>query len=170
MNNLKTLIDKAEKVCGSADALAARMGVKANVISMLKHGRTITPETAAELADIAGEDAREAAIFAMLERAKGTRREGVLREVLGKAQAAGVAAVLVFSYNGDSNSATAMTRKPTESVKTVNSLYIVEDGAMTWPSQAKRFMAIKIIAAYRATVRIFHQAFKPEYCRLNSGI
>jgi len=106
MQNIKTLIDKATEVCGSTNALAERMGVKPNVISMLRAGRTITPETAAELADIAGEDAREAAIQAILERAKGTRREGVLREVLGKALAAGVAGMLVFSYSSDSIAAT----------------------------------------------------------------
>ena len=123
MQNIKTLIDKATKVCGSTNALAERMGVKPNVISMLRSGRTITPETAAELADIAGEDAREAAIQAMIERAKGTRREGVLREILGKALAAGVAGLLVFSYSpgqtGEKNNANS------DGVG-VNTLYIVE--------------------------------------------
>lgn len=123
MQAMNTLIDKAAKVCGSDAALAKRMGVKPTVISMLRHGRTITPETAAELADIAGEDARDAAIQAVLERSKGTRREGVLREILGKALAAGVAGMLVFSYNDDSTSTFPNTAK---SDKDVNQLYIVE--------------------------------------------
>lgn len=123
MQELKTLIDKASKVCGSDAALAKRMGIAPQTISNMRGSRTITPETAAELADIAGEDAREAAIAAILARAKGTRREGVLREVLGKALAAGAAGALVFSYSSDSISATVKTTK----VNTfVNSLYIVE--------------------------------------------
>ena len=123
MQEIKTLIDKASKVCGGDVPLASRMGIKPQVVSMLRHGRTITPETAAELADIAGEDAREAAIAAILERSQGTRREGVLREILGKAVAAGVAAMLVFFYSGDSISATETIAKSNNSVK---SLYIVE--------------------------------------------
>ena len=124
MTNILTLIDKASEVCGGDSKLAKRMGVTPSVISDMRHrGRTITPETAAELADIAGEDAREAAIQAMIERAKGTRREGVLREILGKALAAGVAGLLVFSYSpgqtGEKNNANS------DGVG-VNTLYIVE--------------------------------------------
>ena len=81
------------------------MGISKALISLMRSGeRGITPGTAAELADIAGDDAREAAIAAVIEGAKGTRRESVLREILGKAIAAGVAGVLAFSYSGDSNS------------------------------------------------------------------
>lgn len=98
MQEIKTLIDKASKVCGSDSALASRMGVKVQVISMLRHGRPITPETAAELADIAGESVKAAVYQAMIERSAGTRREGVLREILGKSLLAGVAAMLLFSY------------------------------------------------------------------------
>lgn len=123
MQELKTLIDKAVEVCGSIDALAERMGVQPNVISMLKKGRTITPETAAELADIAGLDARQAAIVAIIVRARGTRREGAMQKILGKALAAGVAAMLVFSYETDSNS---LSGEQSASTKRVNSLYIVE--------------------------------------------
>jgi transcriptional regulator with XRE-family HTH domain len=123
VENLKTLIDKASDVCGSDKALAERMGVKPNVISMLRHGRPITPETAAELAAIAGEDAVQALVDAVLLRAKGTRREGVLREVLGKALAAGVAGLCLFSYSGDSISA---TENRTIVNKSVNLIYIVE--------------------------------------------
>lgn len=123
MENIKTLIDKATKICGSTNALAERMGVKPNVISMLRGGRQITPETAAELADIAGEDAREAAIQAIIERAKGTRREGALKEILGKGLAAGVAGLLVFSYSPEPKE--VISSASFNDVR-VNSLYIVE--------------------------------------------
>ncbi len=112
MEYVQPLIDKAAKVCGSDTELAKRLGTARPNISLMRAGkRAISPETAAELADIAGEDAREAAIAAMIENAKGTRREGVLRDILGKAQAAGVAAVLAFSYSGDSMSATDSVAK-----------------------------------------------------------
>lgn len=103
MQSVRDLIDKASKVCGSDTALAERMGIERPNLSLMRSGkRAISPATAAELADIAGEDAREAAIAAVIESAKGTRREGVVREILGKAIAAGVAGLLVFSYSGDS--------------------------------------------------------------------
>lgn len=106
MKSVILLIDKASKACGSYSALADRMGIPVQNISLMKSGkRAISPATAAELADIAGDDAREAAIAAILESARGTRRESVLREILGKGIAAGVAALLVFSYSDGSISA-----------------------------------------------------------------
>ena len=106
MQYVKPLIDKASEVCGSDSKLAERMGVHRVVIAEMRSGkRSISPASAAELADIAGDDAREAAIAAILEGAKGTRREGVLRDILGKALAAGVAGMLVISYSEGSNSA-----------------------------------------------------------------
>lgn len=107
MQSAQSLIDKASEICGGDAALARRMGISKALISLMRSGeRGITPATAAELADIAGDDAREAAIAAVIEGAKGTRRESVVREILGKALAAGVAGLLVFSYSGDSISAT----------------------------------------------------------------
>lgn len=103
MQELITLIDKASQLCGGDTALAKRIGVHQPDISAMRHGkRSISPATAAELADMIGEDAREAVISAVIESAKGTRREGVLREILGKALAAGVAGVSGFSYREDS--------------------------------------------------------------------
>lgn len=97
MQSGQTLIDKASNVCGSDSKLAERMGVHRVVIAEMRNGkRAISPATAAELADIAGDDAREAAIAAIIEGARGTRRESTLRNILGKALAAGVAAMLVF--------------------------------------------------------------------------
>lgn len=94
-----TLIDKAIKTCGSVNELAKRLKMRPNVISMMRNGRTITPDTAALLADVAGEDAREAAIQAVIENSKGTRHEGALQKILGKGLAVGVATLLVFSYD-----------------------------------------------------------------------
>ena len=112
MQQVQPLIDKAAKVCGSDSKLAERMGVHRVVISEMRAGkRTISPATAAELADIAGDDAREAAISAILESARGTRRESVLRAILGKGLAAGVAAMLVISYSDDLNSTTEKIAK-----------------------------------------------------------
>lgn len=107
MKYAQLLIDKASKMCGSDKALAERMGIYPADVSHLRAGkRPLSPELAAELADIAGEDAREAAIHAIIERNAAGRKGHLLREILGKAVAAGVAAMLVFSYSGDSMSAT----------------------------------------------------------------
>lgn len=112
MQSGQTLIDKASNVCGSDSKLAERMGVHRVVIAEMRNGkRAISPATAAELADIAGDDAREAAIAAIIEGAKGTRRESTLRNILGKALAAGVAAMLVISYKDDSISTTETIAK-----------------------------------------------------------
>jgi transcriptional regulator with XRE-family HTH domain len=98
MQEVKTLIDKASKVCGSDKQLAERMGIHSQTLSAMKKNRTITPETAAELASIAGENPRDAAIAAIIERAKGSRRGEVLKAILGKAtMAAGVVTILLLS-------------------------------------------------------------------------
>lgn len=95
----KTLIDNAAKMCGSEAELARRIGTSPAALSHLKHGkREMSPETAALLADIAHMDAREAVIQAVIERNKTGPKAEQIREILGKALAAGVAAVLVFSY------------------------------------------------------------------------
>lgn len=127
MQSVSALIDKASEVCGGDAALARRMGISKALISLMRSGeRGITPGTAAELADIAGDDAREAVISAVIEGAKGTRREGVLREILGKAVAAGVAGLLVFSYSGDSISATESIAKNDASVNdSIHRIYLV---------------------------------------------
>lgn len=119
-----SLLDKASRVCGSDTELAKRLGVQRAFVSQMRGGHIkISPSTAAEMADIAGEDARQAAIDSLIENAKGTRREGVLREVLGKALAAGVAAMCLFSYS--EGSIYAMENKATTNFL-VNTLYIVE--------------------------------------------
>lgn len=115
MQYVRELIDKAAKVCGSDQALADRLGIARPNVSLMRKGtRAISPATAAELADIAGEDAQQAVIDAVVESVKGTRREGLLREILGKGQAAGGAVMCHISYSDASISATdsiAKTRK-----------------------------------------------------------
>ena len=108
----KTLIDKAVEACGSQAELARKMGVYPTDITKLKTGeRPLSPELAAELADLAGEDARNAVIEAIIERNASNRKGTLLKEILGKALAAGVAAMLVFSYSKDSISATESIAK-----------------------------------------------------------
>lgn len=85
MQEIKTLIDKASEICGGDKALAERLGIQRPTLSQMRSKtRTVTPETAAELAAMAGEDPQEAAIQAIIERAQGTRRGEVLKAILGK--------------------------------------------------------------------------------------
>ena len=127
MESVKPLIDRASEMCGGDSALAEKMGIPRQNVYLMRTGkRPISPATAAELADIAGDDAREAAIEAIIESAKGTRRESVLREILGKALAAGVAGMLVFSYSGDS--IFAMEKIANK----LDSLYIVSSRLINW--------------------------------------
>lgn len=103
----ETLIDKAIESCGSAAELARRMGVDRAEITKLRQGkRPLSPELAAEIADIAGDDARQAVIDSIIERNRDSRKGHLLKEILGKAVAAGVAAMCLISYSGDSISAT----------------------------------------------------------------
>lgn len=141
----QSLIDKAAQVCGSDAELARRLGVHRVVIAEMRSGkRAISPATAAELADIAGDDAREAAIAAVIESAKGTRRESRLRDVLGKALAAGVAGVWVFSYSDG-------LIFTTEKIATaVNSLYIVFSSRYIVSSRKLRAMLDRSLTWGRA--------------------
>lgn len=112
MQAVKALIDKASEVCKSDAEMARRLNVSRATVSLLRSGkREISPEMAAMLADIAGEDAVQATINAVIDGATGTPREGVLREILGKALAAGGAAMLGSSYKIDSMSATNSAAK-----------------------------------------------------------
>ncbi len=102
----ETLIDKAIENCGSAAELARRMGIDRAEITKLRQGkRPMSPELAAEIADIAGDDARQAVIDAIIERNRDSRKGHLLKEILGKALAAGVAAMSLSFYSGDSISA-----------------------------------------------------------------
>lgn len=156
MQDFKTLIDRASKVCGSDSALARRMGIHQPSIAEMRAGRrTITPETAVELADIAGEDPLQAAASAMLERSKGTRREGVLREILGKALVTGVAAMSLFSHSDNATSGQVSTpRNETELTKVV--LYCLNLGVFS------RFRRLIRWAGNRLRSEVFPRKRVPE--------
>lgn len=107
MQAQKTLIDKAAKICGSDAELCRRAQISPALLSLMRSGkRAMTPVTAAVLANIAGEDARETALGAVIESARGTRLEETIRQILGKALAAGVAGMLAFSYSAEPQDAT----------------------------------------------------------------
>ena len=101
MTVAQTLIDKAVEMCGTAAEVARRLDIDRAEITRLRKGtRPLSPELAAEIADIAGEDARQAAIDAIIERNEKNRKGPLLREILGKDQAAGGAAMCHISYSG----------------------------------------------------------------------
>ncbi len=82
------------------------MGIYPADVSRLRAGkRPLSPELAAEIAEIAGEDARQAVIDAIIERNADSRKGALLREILGKGQAAGGAAMCHISYSEGSISA-----------------------------------------------------------------
>lgn len=104
----KTLIDKAIKNCGSSAELARKLEMYPADISNLRSGkRALSPEIAAEIAEIAGEDARQAVIDAIIERNMANKKGPILSAILGKALAVGVVAMLGFSYNNASIAGTA---------------------------------------------------------------
>lgn len=102
MNTTQTLIDKAAKNCSSYSELARRIGTSHAALSEMKHGkREMSPETAALLADIANEDAREAVIRAVIERNRTGPKAEQIREILGKALAGGAVVALLICYNAN---------------------------------------------------------------------
>ena len=114
----QTLIDRAVKMCGSSAELAKRLEIYPADITNLKKGkRPLSPEIAAEIADIAGMDARQAAIDAIIERNAANRKGQRLADILGKAQAVGAAAMLGISYSGDSTIDTATIKNDSAVVK-----------------------------------------------------
>lgn len=118
-----SLIDKAKELCGSYYALAHRIDLAESTISQIRAGkRRLPPDVVPILAELIGVDVDEAIHGVLMEHAKGTKREHVLKEILGKALVAGVAGMSLISYSGDSNSDMDLTAKSNFSV---NSRYIV---------------------------------------------
>lgn len=73
------------------------------MISNLRAGkRELSPELAALIADVAGLDPQQAVLDAVIERNKTGPKAEQIRQILGKAAAAGVAAMLLVSYNAGS--------------------------------------------------------------------
>ena len=127
MRLAQTLIDKAIEACGSASELARRIEAYPTDISKLRTGkRPLSPEIAAELADVAGMDARQAAIDAIIERNAANRKGALLADILGKGQAVGAAAMLGISYNGDSITDIAVVKPATKKIAPkLTKIYIV---------------------------------------------
>lgn len=118
MHLAQTLIDKAVKVCGSAAELARRLEIyPADVTNLKKGKRPLSPEVAAEIANIAGMDARQAVIDAIIERNAANRKGALLADILGKGQAVGAAAMLDISYKGDSTIDTATIKNDSAVVR-----------------------------------------------------
>lgn len=139
MQALQTLIDKADKMCGGTTKLAEVLGTAPQNVSLMKAGkRPISPATAAELADLVGEDVDAAIKLAVFESVKGTRRESKMRDILGKAVAAGAAAMLVSGCNVAPNGYTNNLSKTSVDVKNI---YIVS--IRRWLKRWKSFLALQ---------------------------
>lgn len=131
MLSVQILIDKAIDMCGSAAELARRMEIDRAEITKLRKGtRPASPEIAAEIADIAGMDARQAAIDAIIERNAANRKGALLADILGKGQAVGVAAMLDISYSGDSKIDTAVMKNDSNSIN--NSIHRIYQNLSKW--------------------------------------
>lgn len=137
MLSVQLLIDKAIEICGSASELARRMGVDRAEITRLRKGtRPASPEIAAEIADIAGMDARQAAIDAIIERNAANRKGALLADILGKGQAVGAAAMLDISYRGDSTIDTATIKNDSAVVK--DRIHRIYQKLMAWTERRLR--------------------------------
>lgn len=94
LDDVKTLIDTASKLTGSDGKLARSIGVSPTLINDWKHGRKrCAPEDVAIIASIAGFNADEWALKAMVWRWEGTPKGDRLMRALGKTLLATGAAV-----------------------------------------------------------------------------
>lgn len=113
-----SLIDKAGEKCGSFYQLAKIAGTYESAISSMRAGNRPVPMSLVPiLAEIAGVDVHEAIDRVMIEQEKNPKRRGQLVEILGKAVAAGVAGMLVFSYSSDSISTTVTEKNSTSDLR-----------------------------------------------------
>lgn len=132
----KALIDKAGKVCGSFYKLHKETGFSEPAISQIRAGKRMLPlEWVPVLAEIAGEDPRDALARVMAERLpEGSRA----RAILGGVRAAGVVALLLLCV-------VCLTLLPStgyaRTTEKVNPLYIVECG--------RRVLALAIATVLR---------------------
>jgi hypothetical protein len=102
-----TLIDSAGKMCGSFYRLSKELGMAESTISQIRSGKRPLPvDVVPMLAVMARIDVDEAIHAVLIEQSAGTKRETALRVALGKGLAAGVGAMSVFSYSGNSNAST----------------------------------------------------------------
>lgn len=85
MVDLKTLIDKAAVICGTQIKLGEALQLHRSELSEMKHGkRNITPEIAVLLADITHTNVREAAMSAILECTRKTKRFAQIEAVINR--------------------------------------------------------------------------------------
>lgn len=81
--SVQYLIDKAVSITGSKYQLAKKLAVFPNVIYDIEKGRRkITPKQAIYLAEIAGEDPKEAVLLAVVESEKNHLEQARLRKLL----------------------------------------------------------------------------------------
>lgn len=144
----QSLIDKAIKSCGSSAELARKLEMYPADISNLRSGkRALSPEIAAEIAEIAGEDARQAVIDAIIERNMANKKGPILSAILGKGLAVGAVAMLAFFYNDASIAGTATIKNDSKNAqicKTSYTSYLL--GLLRWmarlrPQNSRFFMA-----------------------------
>lgn len=84
-------------MCSSDAELARRLEISPTLLSLMRsHDRAITTDTALKLGELLNIEARDALELAAIH----NDTHGKFRDYLGKALAAGVAAVWVFSYAG----------------------------------------------------------------------
>ena len=111
MQELKTLVDRASKLCKSDSALAKELGCSRSLVCLMKKGeRSVTPEMAIILADMLGEDVDLALKQAHIAASVLSKNGGKIREILGKALAAGGAAMLLSSCSGAANASTVQSK------------------------------------------------------------
>lgn len=79
--------------------------------------RSVTWAHAALLAEMTGNDTEEAIRAALIAETPMLKNGAKLREILGKAQAVGAAAMLDISYSGDSTIDTATIKNDSDIVK-----------------------------------------------------
>jgi hypothetical protein len=124
-----SLIDRAGEKCGSFYALSKRIDLAQSTITEIRKGKRPLPvDVVPELAELAGVNVDDAIHQVLMERAAGTKREGVLREILGKSLVAGVAAMSLFSYSDSAISGQASTPKSERGVNKSFIVFVVDAG------------------------------------------
>lgn len=124
MQNIKTLIDKAAKVCGSQTALSKRLKIHRSRLSDIKNGHApMPPAMAILIADIAMENVADAALAAIVQNEEGTERGEQIKAVLGKVLLAGALGLSLITH---SQAATGVNFAMDQVQKTINKIYIVE--------------------------------------------
>lgn len=129
MQELKTLIDRASKLCGSDTALSKELGCSRSLVCLMKKGeRSVTPEMAIILADMLGEDVDLALKQAHIAASVLSKNGGKIRDILGKGLAAGAVAMSAISYSASTN---AYTLQSTKIANEVTGIYIVSIRALS---------------------------------------